>query len=230
MDMRHQPAAVADRDIRADHAIGPDPTSRPTTAPDPQCAQSGSIHRQPPRPWRRLRPRRPADPPLSPHRETTTSSVGARAWSCGTRSCLRAPPACEIWPCRWSGNIRVAEHGLPCRDKMQSAPAVCAIPSITSTPGNTGLPGKWPRNCGSLTVTFLMPIAQFVSAHIDDAVDHQEWIAVRQRLQDRRDVRRLEHRRRLVHGTFLIVLRIVRANRYRVRKSFECPPLRATIA
>src|SRR5262249_37866129 len=40
----------------------------------------------------------------------------------------------------------------------QSTPAVCAIPSIINTPGNTGLPGKCPWKCGSLNVTFLMPI------------------------------------------------------------------------
>ena len=42
--------------------------------------------------------------------------------------------------------------------RRHSTPAVCAIPSIISTPGITGFSGKWPRNCGSLIVTFLMPI------------------------------------------------------------------------
>ena len=44
-----------------------------------------------------------------------------------------------------------------CCEATQSAPAVCAIPSISNTPGITGRPGKWPWKCGSLTVTFLMP-------------------------------------------------------------------------
>ena len=39
----------------------------------------------------------------------------------------------------------------------QSAPAVWAMPSINSTPGMTGISGKWPWNCGSLKVTFLIP-------------------------------------------------------------------------
>src|SRR5829696_154009 len=43
---------------------------------------------------------------------------------------------------------------------MHSTPPVCAMPSINSTPGKTGLPGKWPWNCGSLIVTFLTPIAR----------------------------------------------------------------------
>src|SRR6185295_1196958 len=36
---------------------------------------------------------------------------------------------------------------------IQSTPAVCAIPWIINTPGNTGLPGKCPWKCGSLNVT-----------------------------------------------------------------------------
>src|SRR5215208_5596184 len=46
----------------------------------------------------------------------------------------------------------------PGSERMQSVPAVCAIPSSTRTPGITGLLGKWPTNCGSLAVTFLMPM------------------------------------------------------------------------
>ena len=38
-------------------------------------------------------------------------------------------------------------------------------------------------NCGSLKVTFLMPIANSSPLHRDDAVDHQERIAVRQQLR-----------------------------------------------
>ena len=37
-----------------------------------------------------------------------------------------------------------------------SRPPACAIPSISSTPGITGRPGKWPRKNGSLMVTFLI--------------------------------------------------------------------------
>jgi hypothetical protein len=41
--------------------------------------------------------------------------------------------------------------------RRQSTQAVCAMPSMTSTPGITGLSGKWPANCGSFIVMFLMP-------------------------------------------------------------------------
>ena len=81
----------------------------------------------------------------SPRRGTTTCSCAARSWSRGTRSCRPAPPACGIWPCRWSGNrpsLRL--RSPPMRERCTSAPAVCAMPSIISTPGNTGLPGNGP--------------------------------------------------------------------------------------
>ncbi|MNY75116.1 hypothetical protein D3C86_2143140 [compost metagenome] len=39
-------------------------------------------------------------------------------------------------------------------------PAVWAMPSMMSTPGNTGWPGKWPWKMGSLKLTFLMPMAE----------------------------------------------------------------------
>ncbi len=37
-------------------------------------------------------------------------------------------------------------------------------------------------NCGSFAVTFLMPMANSSGRIVDDTVDHQERIAVRQRL------------------------------------------------
>ena len=40
-----------------------------------------------------------------------------------------------------------------------STPPACASASMTSTPGITGRPGKWPWKKGSLMLTFLMPIA-----------------------------------------------------------------------
>ncbi len=43
---------------------------------------------------------------------------------------------------------------------MQIAPAVCAMPSMMSTPGMIGFSGKCPAKYGSLAVTFLMPIAK----------------------------------------------------------------------
>ena len=71
---------------------------------------------------------------------------------------------------------------------MQSTPAVCAMPSIINTPGKTGLPGKWPWKCGSLMVTFLMPMPCFVASDVDHAIDHQKRIAMRQHLQHNGDV------------------------------------------
>ena len=60
-------------------------------------------------------------------------------------------------------------------------------------------------NCGSLMVTFLMPIAGLVALHVDDAVDHQERIAVRQRLQEIGDVGRLKRR----DASFIVCVRRV---------------------
>ncbi len=65
---------------------------------------------------------------------------------------------------------------------MHSTPAVCAMPSIISTPGNTGFSGKWPWKCGSLMVTFLMPMPLSSPLMSIDAVDHEKRIAVRQHL------------------------------------------------
>ena len=38
--------------------------------------------------------------------------------------------------------------------------------------GHDRIVGKMPTNCGSLIVTFLMPMRVLVAAHVDDAVDH----------------------------------------------------------
>src|ERR1019366_9718636 len=46
----------------------------------------------------------------------------------------------------------------------------------------------------------------FVAAHADDAIDHQERIAVRQRLQNSRDVGRLKRDCRLAHVDVLMTL------------------------
>ncbi len=58
-----------------------------------------------------------------------------------------------------------------------------------STPGMTGLPGKWPWKNGSLMVTFLIAGSRLLAIHIDQLVDEQERIAMRQKLHDARDVR-----------------------------------------
>ena len=71
--------------------------------------------------------------------------------------CVAGPHrAGGICTCRWSGRTRRSPGA--CVAAMQSTPAVCAMPSIISTPGKTGLPGKCPWKCGSLMVTFLMPM------------------------------------------------------------------------
>ena len=43
------------------------------------------------------------------------------------------------------------------RVSTTSTAEVCAIASTISTPGITGMTGKWPWKCGSLTVTFFRP-------------------------------------------------------------------------
>ena len=53
--------------------------------------------------------------------------------------------------------------------------------------------------CGSLKVTFLMPMQEFVAVDLADLVDHQERVAVRQRRHDLDDVGGFERLRLLVH-------------------------------
>ena len=49
---------------------------------------------------------------------------------------------------------------------MTSTAQACAMASTMSTPGITGTSGKWPVNCGSLTVTFFRTRASVQSSLI----------------------------------------------------------------
>jgi hypothetical protein len=73
------------------------------------------------------------------------------------------------------------------------------MPSIISTPGKHRLSGKMAEELPLVDGDVLDADRDFVAAHADDAVDHQERIAVRQSLEDRRDLRRLKRGIRLVH-------------------------------
>ncbi len=43
-----------------------------------------------------------------------------------------------------------------------------------------------------MKVTFLIPMTELVAAHLDQAIDHQERIAVRQQFQKAENVRRFD--------------------------------------
>ena len=64
--------------------------------------------------------------------------------------------------------------------------------SMISTPGITGWLGKCPAKNGSLTETFLMPIADCVQHHVDHPVEHQERVAVRDIVHDALDIDQLD--------------------------------------
>ena len=68
--------------------------------------------------------------------------------------------------------------------------------------------GKWPVNCGSLIGDVLDADAGPVAVDLDDLVDQQKRIAMRQQLQDLHDVGGLKRARRLAHE---IGLRIVQS-------------------
>jgi hypothetical protein len=69
------------------------------------------------------------------------------------------------------------------------SPLICESPeragrlrhTFDRSMGNTGC-WEMPTNCGSLMLTFLIPIADR-RRHVDDAIDHQERIAMRQRFE-----------------------------------------------
>src|SRR5664280_1281893 len=158
VDMRDEPAAIADRDVRADGAIGAD-------------RDVGSYRRG------ALDPRRGIDHGRA-HASNIMAPISASAtiWP-ATLASPRYHHMVLRWAIlfMWYSMVSPGKTGLRnfalsmvrkktdfgclvLRFKMQSTPAVCAMPSIISTPGNTGLPGKCPWNCGSLIVTFLIPM------------------------------------------------------------------------
>ncbi len=76
---------------------------------------------------------------------------------------------------------------------ITATPAVWASASTMSTPGMIGRPGKCPVNCGSFAVTCLDADDALAGLELDDAIDEQERVAVR---NDAHDVGRLEGQRR----------------------------------
>src|SRR5205807_7146521 len=65
--------------------------------------------------------------------------------------------------------------------------------------GKNRVAGKMPEELRLVHGDILDADRGVVTAHFDDAVDHEKWIAMRQCFEDRRDVGRLEGRRRLTH-------------------------------
>ena len=58
------------------------------------------------------------------------------------------------------------------------------MPSIISTPGKTGFSGKMAEELRFVEGHVLDADRVLVAAHVDDAIDHEERIAMRQRLED----------------------------------------------
>src|SRR5262249_55074170 len=160
VDMSHKPAAVAKHDIATDDTIRTDRN----ILPDHRA-------RFDPGGWIDRAHRRP-------HATIAPTSASATVWP----ATFASPRNHHMFFFRavlrtWYSIVSPGTTGLrnlalsmvrkktcfgwspPICDSTQIAPAVCAMPSISSTPGNTGLPGKCPTNCGSLTVTFLIPMA-----------------------------------------------------------------------
>src|SRR6476659_879988 len=65
--------------------------------------------------------------------------------------------------------------------------------------GKNRVAGKMPEELRLVHGDILDADRGVVTAHFDDAVDHEKWIAMRQCFEDRRDIGRLEGRRRLTH-------------------------------
>ena len=86
---------------------------------------------------------------------------------------------------------------------MQSTPAVCAMPSIIRTPGNTGFSGKVSHEMRLVDRYVLDADAMIVAANVDDAVDHEKRIAVRQHFEHHRDIGRFKLGDRFIHNSRL---------------------------
>ena len=84
---------------------------------------------------------------------------------------------------------------------IQSTPAVCAIPSIINTPGNTGLPGKVSLEMRFVDRHVFDADTVFVAANVDHAIDHQKRVTMRQHLENGRNIRRLECCHDFVHDS-----------------------------
>ena len=66
------------------------------------------------------------------------------------------------------------------------------MPSIISTPGKTGLSGKMSLKLRLVDGHVLDADAAFVAADVDDAVDQQKRIAMRQHFEHSRDIGRFQ--------------------------------------
>src|ERR1043165_518836 len=154
--LRDQLAVVADRDVRPDHAIGPD--LNPVADDGARRNAGGGVDRE-----------HHASTNIAPTSASATTSPFTLA-SPMYHHMLRRRAFFFMWYSTVSpGTTGLRNLHLSMVMKytaftavvpavMHITPAVCAIPSTISTPGNTGLPGKWPMNCGSLNVACLMPI------------------------------------------------------------------------
>ena len=60
-----------------------------------------------------------------------------------------------------------------------STPAVCAMASTIRTPGMTGKSGKWPLK-KRLVASDVLDADDALGFQLDDAVDQQKWVAMRQ--------------------------------------------------
>ena len=67
---------------------------------------------------------------------------------------------------------------------------ICASASMTSTPGISGKPGKCPWKNGSFIDDVLHAADELLAVGLEDAIDQQERIAVRQVPHDLDDVHR----------------------------------------
>src|SRR5450830_1197217 len=85
-------------------------------------------------------------------RETRRISTSIFSWSPGSTGRLKRALS---MPTKYTTEF---SSGFTPIDRNDSKAAVCASASIISTPGMTGLCGKWPWKNSSLTVTFLMAV------------------------------------------------------------------------
>ena len=146
VDVGDQPAAVADRHVRADDAIGTDRDVAPDHRRRPRSGRRG-IDRRSLLIGPRIMAPTSASATIWPRdlglaAEPPHGLAVRRSWSCGIRSCRRARTGLRnlalsmVRKKTWLR--RASPHGRRCTAR----PPVCAMPSIISTPGNTGLSGE----------------------------------------------------------------------------------------
>ena len=192
-DVAHQLDAVAERDVAADHAEGTDLHA---------LAEPGARPRRSPSAWHLshfgiacadLRIDQRADlglgHDLAVHLGLAVEAPGAAA----------AADLAHMVVQLVAGQHRLAELGAVDPHEIDelrlvgrssklcthSAPAVCASPSMISTPGMIGNCGKVPLEERLVDGDALDADGALVAIHVDDAVDQQKRIAVRQQLHAR---------------------------------------------